>query len=388
MIYLDHNATTPPDQAAVEAVRETLTVEWGNPSSIHSVGERARMVVERARDQVATLVGCQAGSVIFTSGGTESCHLALWSCLASDPRRQRIVTSRVEHSAVREVVRAHEARGGAVEWLEVDRCGRVDLEQVTTALSRHDDVALVSVQWANSETGVIQDVAAIGRICRGRGIPFHVDAVQWAGKGAVDLGSLPIDLLSISAHKFYGPKGAGALIAAPSTVVRALLVGGPQERGRRGGTEAVPAIAGLGVAADLASKWLCGEGVRGVLAVAAMRDAFEDRITRAVAGSLVIAGGVTRTFNTSLISFPGLEASALVVALSRRGVCASAGAACSSGSLEPSPALLAMGVAREAAHGAVRFSFGRAADEALANDAADRVISVVGKMALLGGSPP
>ncbi len=380
MIYLDNNATTQPDPKVIAAMVRALEESWGNPSSRHRVGERARGAVEGARAQVAQVLGCAPGQVTFTSGGTESCHLAIHSALSSDPRRTRLVTSRTEHSAVRGAAEAWEAQGHPVTWIEGDRNGVIDLAVLDALLDAHPDTGLVSIQWANNETGVVQDVGSLGETCRRHGVPFHVDGTQWVGKMPTDLRSLPIDLLSCSAHKFHGPKGVGALAAAPGVVIRPAAVGGPQERGLRAGTENVPGIVGMGVSADLALQWLTlGEGPR--LALAAVRDAFEEKILAALPFAQVIGGGAARLPNTSNIAFARLEAEAVLVALSRRGLCASAGAACSSGSLDPSPVILALGIPREIAHGAVRFSFGRDATEAEARDAAAIVIECVGKVA-------
>ena len=386
MLYLDHNATTQPDDAVVEAMARSMREAWGNPSSMHSWGERARAALEHSRAQVAALVGCAARGVVFTSGGTEACALALRSCIGATTMRGTIVCSRIEHSAVRDPIKQYESSGGDVVWLDGDPTGVVSPAEVERALGGRDDISLVCLQWANSETGVVQRIAEVGRVCRSRRVPFFVDAVQWAGKGVIDMRSLPIDMLAISAHKFHGPKGAGALIVGDGTVLSGKKEGSPQEGGRRAGTEAHPALIGFGVAAELASRWLAGDGRDAATHVARIRDAFEERVVAALPGAIIIARSAARIWNTSLIAFPGLEAAAIVLALSRRGVCASAGSACSSGSLEPSPALLAMGVPHDVAHGAVRFSFGRDANESMAFDAADRVIAVVRRVAAIGGS--
>ncbi|MSR28236.1 MAG: cysteine desulfurase [Phycisphaerales bacterium] len=380
MIYLDNNATTMPDPRVVAAVTCALSEEWGNPSSLHRVGERARHAVECARVQVALLVGSDGRNVVFTSGGTESCNLAISSCLAGDPARRRIVTDPYEHSAVREVALAHAKRGGMVTWVDGDENGILDSALLENALAGTGDCAVVSIQWANNETGSIQNVADLGAVCRRHGVPFHVDATQWVGKEPTFMRSMPIDLLSLSAHKFHGPKGVGALVASPAQPIHATIIGGAQEHGRRAGTENVPGIVGMGEAAAVSVEWLAqGEGPR--IALAAVRDGFEARVLAGVAGSRVIARDGMRIWSTSNIAFAHLEAEAILIALSRSGLCASAGAACSSGSLDPSPVLLAMGIPRHEAHGAVRFSFARDATLALAESAAAIVIECVSRVA-------
>jgi cysteine desulfurase len=266
---------------------------------------------------------------------------------------------RTEHSAVREACEALERRGRArVAWVPAGADGVIDLDALAAALAANaGDTALVSVMWANNETGVVQPVQAIGERCRARGVRFHCDATQWAGRMPTALASMPVDLATVSAHKFHGPKGVGALWARGGVRVEAQVVGGPQERERRGGTENVPGIVGMGVAADAARAWLADPAARA--AGAAARDAFERAVCAAVPDAVVNGAGAERLWNTTNIGFPGLEAEAMLLLLSERGVAASAGAACSSGSLEPSPVLLAMGVPARVAHGSVRFSTSR-----------------------------
>jgi cysteine desulfurase len=357
--YLDCNATTEPLPEVVAAVADSLARGWGNPSSVHRAGIDARHSVELARESVARLLGGSEREVVFTSGGTESAWLAIAGTLDALAGPRTVVTTRTEHSAVREACEALERRGRArVAWVPAGADGVIDLDALDAALAANaGDTALVSVMWANNETGVVQPVQAIGERCRERGVRFHCDATQWAGRMPTALASMPVDLATVSAHKFHGPKGVGALWARGGVRVEAQVVGGPQERERRGGTENVPGIVGMGVAADAARAWLADPAARA--AGAAARDAFERAVCAAVPDAVVNGAGAERLWNTSNIGFPGLEAEAMLLLLSERGVAASAGAACSSGSLDPSPVLLAMGVPARVAHGSVRFSTSR-----------------------------
>ena len=357
--YLDCNATTEPLPEVVAAVADSLARGWGNPSSVHRAGIDARHSVELARESVARLLGGSEREVVFTSGGTESAWLAIAGTLDALAGPKTVVTMRTEHSAVREACEALERRGRArVAWVPAGADGVIDLDALDAALAANaGDTALVSVMWANNETGVVQPVQAIGERCRARGVRFHCDATQWAGRMLTALASMPVDLATVSAHKFHGPKGVGALWVRGGVRVAAQVVGGPQERERRGGTENVPGIVGMGVAADAARAWLADPAARA--AGAAARDAFERAVCAAVPDAVVNGARAERLWNTTNIGFPGLEAEAMLLLLSERGVAASAGAACSSGSLEPSPVLLAMGVPARVAHGSVRFSTSR-----------------------------
>ena len=336
---------------------------WHNPSSVHRAGQAARAALELARRDAADLIGAAPRQVIFTSGGTESIDMAIRGVLGASGR-DVLVTTPVEHAAVRDLAEHLARRGSAeVRWVGTDRDGRVDLDALSEMIDER--VALVSVQWANNETGVIQPVDQIGRICRQRGTLFHCDAVQWVGKMPVDLSSPEapaIDLLSASAHKFHGPKGVGLLWARRGVRLEPTILGS-HELGRRGGTQNVPGILGAGVACREAIRWLADQGNRD--RVRDLRDEFERRVVGLVPGAAV--NGPTqpdqRIWNTSNIAFPGLEAEALLMLLSERGLCASAGAACSSGSLDPSPVLLAMGVPERLAHGSLRFSLCRHTSE-------------------------
>jgi len=356
--YLDNNATTQPLPEVVEAMAASMREAWANPSSVHRAGIEARRRMELAREQVAALVGAQPRELTFTSGGTEAANLAIAGSLGADAARRTIVTMRTEHSAVRECAEALAKRGAAeIEWLPCDAAGRVDLDALRAVLdARAAAVAVVSVMWANNETGVVQPVAGVAAACHAAGVRFHCDATQWVGRMPTDLHAMGADLASFAAHKFHGPKGVGALWSRPGVRVRTGVVGGPQERGLRGGTENVAGIVGMGVAAESARAWLAGDGVAHG---AAARDAFERAVLAAVPDAVVNGAGTERLWNTTNIGFPRLEAEALLLLLSERGVAASAGAACSSGSLDPSPVLLAMGVPEAVAHGSLRFSLSR-----------------------------
>ncbi|HVZ93911.1 MAG TPA: cysteine desulfurase family protein [Phycisphaerales bacterium] len=422
MIYLDNNATTRPAAEVVASMREMLEEHWANPSSVHRAGQAARARVELARQSVARLIGAKPRDIVFTSGATESIDLAIRGVLAARAKhvgagRVAIVTTAVEHEAVRDLCKAladDSASGLDVRLLPLDSAGRVRVEALAGLLD--ESVALVSVQWANNETGVIHPIEEIGRVCRERKIPFHCDGTQWVGKmpTVVDAedargGGTPIDLLSFSAHKMHGPKGVGALYVRQGVKVVPRMRG-VQERERRGGTENTAGIVGFGVASELAMAWLARSGERERLA--GLRDRLERGVLESVAGTVVngrefgssekmrsggrevgesrkpspcplpegegadgqggcAAGGSGRLWNTTNIAFPKLEAEALLLLLSEAangvggasggagGVCASAGAACSSGSLDPSPVLLAMGVEPALAHGSVRFSLSR-----------------------------
>ncbi|MCH8153586.1 MAG: aminotransferase class V-fold PLP-dependent enzyme [Planctomycetes bacterium] len=370
-IYLDHNATTKPAEEVVTAMIQALREGWANPSSMHRPGQAVRRQVELARESVCDLIGCRDRELVFTSGGTEAANLAIGGSLAAQSNRKVLVTSRLEHSTVREPAETLERRGADVVWLANDGNGIVDLDALRRLLARQaDEIALVSIMWANNETGIIQPIEEIGRLCREHGVRFHTDATQWVGKMPTDVSSMPVDVLSFSAHKFHGPKGIGALYVRSGVRIEPQLIGGPQERERRGGTENVPGIIGLGVAARLAKRWLAGDDRR---RLGTLRDSFEQRILGAVGEATVIGSDAPRLWSTSNIAFAKLEAEAILLMLSERGVCASAGAACSSGSMEPSTVLLAMGIGDQLVAGSIRFSLSRdtTADEI------DRALEVI-----------
>lgn len=372
MIYLDNNATTCPAPEVIAAVHEALVNCWGNPSSIHRIGQVVRRKLDLARESVAQLIGCKDRDLIFTSGGTEAANLAIFGSIrASDdnpPHKRRVfVTTSIEHSAIREAAKRLTEEGYESVFLPNDENGVIDVGALSELLQhRANQIALVAVMWVNNETGVIQPIEKIAALCAEHGVRFYTDATQAVGKMPVNVSQLPIDLMSFAAHKFHGPKGAGALYVKPRTRLVPMTLGGPQERNRRGGTENVPGLIGMGVAADLARAWLqTDERHR----MAAMRDDFERKCLRAVDCATIngagngggSAGGKPggRGWNTSNIAFCGLDTEAILLSLSERGVCASGGSACASGSLDPSPILKAMGIPPERAHGSVRFSLSR-----------------------------
>jgi cysteine desulfurase len=358
MIYLDNNATTQPDSAVRDAMLPFLSNHYGNPSSTHRFGQESRQAIEEARVQIARLVGCETREIIFTSGGTESDNAAVMGLLAARAPRKLIVSSAVEHSAIREPLTSLAKTGFEIQRISVNQQGELAIDQLEQILaSRGGETALVTIMWANNETGVLFDISAIGALCRKQGVPFHVDAVQAVGKVPVNLRGVPIDLMSISAHKFHGPKGAGALVVRRGTRWQPWIRGGPQELDRRGGTENVPGVVGMGRAAQLAASALADDATWP--RVTAMRDRLEAGILEKVSDTHLIGTPNARVPNTANIAFAGLEAEAILLLLSEHDICASAGAACSSGSLEPSPILRAMGVDDKIGHGAVRFSLSR-----------------------------
>ena len=358
----------------IEAVSRVLTQGWHNPSSVHRAGQAARREVELARAQVAELIGAAPREIVFTSGGTESIDLAIRGVLeASKPRV--VVSTKVEHAAVRDLLEDLAARGGVeVRYAPVDREGLVDLGALPGLL---EGARLASIQWANNETGAIQSVREIHELCRQRGVTFHCDGTQWVGKETTE--SLPCDLLTFSPHKFHGVKGVGVLWARRGIAMRPTLHG-TQELGRRGGTENVPGIVGAGVACREAMEWLDDPSRRERLA--GLRDQFEKAVLSGVPDARVNGPREPgkRLWNTTNIAFPRLEAEALLLLLSERGVNASAGAACSSGSLDPSPVLLAMGIPPELAHGSLRFSLSKETTQDDVDTGAAAVIECVQRL--------
>lgn len=351
-VYLDNNATTRPAPEVVDAMLPYLTEWYGNPSSVHRFGQRSRQAIDEARAQVSAAIGCADSELLFTGGGTEAINTAVRGLLAARSPRKRIVTSTVEHSATRELCAQLAREGAEIVEVPVDRLGLLDLDRLRSAID--ENTALATLMWANNETGVPFPVQEIAAICRASRVPFHCDGTQAVGKIPVDVANAGIDAMSFASHKFHGPKGAGGLFVRRGLRVRPLLIGGPQERSRRGGTENVPGIIGMGKAAELAVAAL-PEMDR----VARMRDQFERQIFLDIDDSHVNGSTEFRLPNTTNIGFARLEAEAILLLLSEQGICASAGAACSSGSLEPSHVLKAMGIDARIAHGAIRFSLSR-----------------------------
>lgn len=353
LIYFDNNATTRPLPEVVDAMGDIQREAYANPSSVHRFGQAARHRVESARQEVAELIGASPKEIIFTSGGTESINLAVRGTLNHRPNRRHLLTTTVEHSAVHSLMEQLAVEGWWLDRVGVDRQGRLDVQQWADKLS--DETALASIIHANNETGVLFDVAEIAGLTARRGVPLHVDAVQSAGKVPIDVSAWPVQLLSLSGHKFHGPKGCGALFVRRRTRMEPIIRGGAQERRLRGGTENVAGIVGMGVAArHAASRVQENQGHIGGL-----RDALEQGLTARVPFARVNGGEAPRIHNTSNISFENLEAEAILLLLSEAGICASSGAACSSGSLEPSHVLKAMDLPESLAHGAIRFSLSR-----------------------------
>lgn len=388
LIYLDNNATTRPLPEVVTAMREGLESHWGNPSSMHRFGNEAKQRVELAREQVGKLVGAPPRDVVFTSGGTEGANLAVAGSLAVQRGRSVLVTSRLEHSAVRELAQQLAARGTEVVWLPNSGDGVVDPQALSDLLrARAKEIALVSVMAANNETGVIQPWREMARLCSEHGVRFHCDATQWVGRMPTDLTAEPVDLFSFAPHKFHGPKGIGALVIRQGVRLGSLVVGGPQERRRRGGTENVPSIMGFGVAAQSARDWLSEPA--NPASVSKQRDRLEQLLLEGAPDARVNGATSPRIWNTTNIGFPRLEAEAMLLLLSERGVAASAGSACSSGSLEASPILRAMDIAPDLAHGSLRFSLSRFTTDAEVSEGAEIILACATKLrassAALGG---
>jgi cysteine desulfurase len=377
--YFDHNATTPPDPAVIEAVHRALSDDFGNPSSVHHFGQRAKAVLDEARSAVADLIGAETAEIVLTSGGTEADNLALRG--AAEPLepsgRRRLITSSIEHEAVLNTVKALSRRGWSVTLLPVDASGLVAPSALEDVIN--DETAIVSVMHANNEIGTIQPIESLASIAHARGALFHTDAVQTAGKVPVNVRTLGVDLLSLSAHKFNGPKGSGALWIKRGTRMVATMTGGKHERNRRGGTENVPGHAGLGVAARLAQKKLSAEGLR----IAALRDRLERGIVERVPGTQVNGAPTPRVPNTTNISFDGVEAESLLIALDLEGFAVSTGSACSSGTLEPSHVLRAMGLPTHRTQNSIRFSLGAGNTEAQVDSLIAKLPSVVEKLRAL-----
>lgn len=354
-LYFDHNATTPVERTVLEAMLPFFSEEFGNASSIHSAGQRARAAVERAREQVAALLGARAAEITFTSGGTESDNLAIFGVVAAaEGDRKHVIATAIEHSAVLNTCQALEKQGVAVTYVPVGRDGVVDPSDVRRAI--RPETVLITVMHANNELGTVQPVEEIGRIAAEADIFFHTDAVQSAGKVPIDVEQLGVDLLSISAHKLYGPKGVGALYARKGTRLHPILFGGHHERDRRPGTENVAGIVGLGSAAEQARLHLAEESAR----IAALRDRLEAGLLERIPHARANGSRAHRTPNTANITFPFCEGEALVIALDLKGIACSTGAACSSGAVEPSHVLTAIGLPPEEARASLRFSLGRA----------------------------
>ena len=353
-VYFDYNATTPLAPEAVDAVVRTTREQFGNASSVHHFGQQAKAAIDTARSAVAALLNADPSEVVFTSGGTEADNFAIRG--AADAievtGRRHLIASSIEHEAVLNTLKALARRGWRTTLIAVDHTGIVAPDRLRDVIT--DDTAIVSVMHANNEIGTIQPIAELAAIAHEHGALMHTDAVQSAGKIATDVRALGVDLLSLSAHKFNGPKGVGALWMKRGTRMQPILTGGKHERNRRAGTENVPAIAGMGVAARLAASKLTSEAPR----VAALRDRLEDGVLGAVPGTIVNGAKAPRVPNTTNISFDRVEAESLLIALDLEGVAVSTGSACSSGTLEPSHVLRAMGLPTHRTQNSLRFSLG------------------------------
>ena len=368
-IYLDHNATTPLDPLVADRMTQAMREVWGNASSVHHFGQQAKAALDEARGAVANLLGADASEIVFTAGGTESDNLAIRGAAeALEPGgRRHLITTAIEHEAVLNTMKALARHGWRVTTLAVDASGIVSPDRLRDAMT--DDTALVSVMHANNEIGTVQPIAALAAIARERGALFHTDAVQSAGKLALDVHALGVDMASIAGHKFYGPKGTGALWLRRGVRLVPPTSGGKQERNRRAGTENVPALVGLGVAAAVAKQKLATEGER----LTALRDRLETGLLRSVAGSERNGAAQPRVPNTTNISIDRVESESLLIGLDLAGIAVSSGSACSSGTLDPSHVLKAMGLTHGRTLGSIRFSLGASNTEA----DIDRVIAVL-----------
>ncbi|HEX9760922.1 MAG TPA: cysteine desulfurase family protein [Candidatus Acidoferrales bacterium] len=352
-VYLDNNATTPVAPEVLEAMMPFLTGEYGNAGSIHSAGQRARAAIEKAREQVARLFSARAAEIVFTSGGTESDNLAILGAIGmAEGARKHIVATQIEHSAVLRTCRALEKEGVDVTYVPATSDGVVDPDDIRRAL--RPETVLISVMFANNELGTVQPLEKIGRIAAEADVLFHTDAVQAAGKIPIDVEKLGVDLAAVSAHKFYGPKGVGALYVRQGVRLKPILFGGEHSRDKRPGTENVAGIVGIGRAAQLVADNLERDAAR----IAALRDRFEQTILREVPEARVNGANAPRTPNTANVTFAHIEGEAAVIALDLKGMACSTGAACSSGAVEPSHVLTAIGMPPEEARASLRFSLG------------------------------
>ena len=352
-IYFDNNATTKMAEQVLEEMQPLFCELYGNPSSMHTFGGQIGRRIRQAREQVAALLGCDPSEIIFTSGGTESDNAAIDGTLAAAPDRRKIITTRVEHPAVLSVCRELENRGYEIVELSVDKLGLLDIAELEEQID--DDTALVTIMYANNETGVIFPIEKIAELVTEKGAVFHTDAVQAVGKIPLSLSKSHIDLLSLSGHKLHGPKGVGVLYVRKGTRLSPYMIGGHQEAGRRAGTENVPGIVGLGKACELAAENIEAENKK----VKFLRDKLEKAILETCPDSQLNGDTENRLPNTTNISFEYIEGEAILLMLDKYGICASSGSACTSGSLEPSHVLRAMGVPFTAAHGSIRFSLSR-----------------------------
>ena len=373
-IYFDNNATTKVAEEVLEEMEPLFCELYGNPSSMHTFGGQMGRKIGQARERIAGLLGCEPSEIVFTSGGTESDNTAIKGTLAALPHKRKIITSRIEHPAVLTVCRELENQGYTVVELPVDKEGQLDIEQLAEQLD--DDTALVTIMYANNETGVIFPIDQISKMVADKGVVFHTDAVQAVGKIPLNLSKSHIDLLSLSGHKLHGPKGVGILYVRKGTRLSPYMLGGHQEAGRRAGTENVPGIVGLGKACELAAKNIEQENSK----VKDLRDKLEDSIMEKCPDSRLNGDKENRLPNTTNISFEYIEGEAILLMLDKYGICASSGSACTSGSLEPSHVLRAMGVPFTAAHGSIRFSLSRYSTEEEVDYTIEKIPPIVNQL--------
>ena len=373
-IYFDNNATTKVADEVFEAMGPFLTNLYGNPSSMHTFGGQVEKHIRNSREQIAELLGCDSSEIIFTSGGTESDNAAIKGVLSALPEKKKIITTRVEHPAVLSTCREIQSLGYKLIELGVDREGQIDLDELESEVD--DDTAIVTIMYANNETGVIFPIDKIAEIVKAKGAVFHTDAVQAVGKIPLNLEQGNIDLLSLSGHKLHAPKGIGVLHIRKGTRISPFIVGGHQEKNRRAGTENVAGIVALGKACQLAAKEIVQENTK----VKKLRDKLENAILKTCAGAMLNGDKINRLPNTCNISFEFIEGEAILLLLDQFGICASSGSACTSGSLEPSHVLRAMGVPFTAAHGSIRFSLSRYNTENEVDFVIEKMPSIVNRL--------
>ena len=374
VVYLDNNATTKVAEEVFGEMEPYFCQLYGNPSSMHSFGGKCERKIKQARDRVATLIGAEPAEIVFTSSGTESDNAAIRGTLNSYPERRHIITTRVEHPAVKNLCEYLSKHGYRVTFLPVDKEGRLNLDNLDGALT--PDTAMVSIMWANNETGVIFPVEEAAQLVKSRGIVFHTDAVQAVGKIPIDMKKSAVDLLSLSGHKVHAPKGIAALYIRRGTRFSPFVIGGHQESGRRGGTENVASIIGLGKACELAARYMEDENNR----VKALRDKLENGILERIPKVYVNGDRIDRLPNTTSLSFEYIEGEAILLLLNEYGICASSGSACTSGSLEPSHVLRAMGVPFTCAHGSIRFSLSRYTTEEEIDYTLEKMPAIIEKL--------
>jgi len=383
LLYLDHNATTPIDPEVRSSMLPWLENEFGNPSSVYSLGRRASAALAKAREQVASLVGALPSEIIFNSCGTEATNSAILSALAIDPDKRHIITSAVEHSATIKLCEYLATRGYEITWLPVDKDGLLDPDKLETSIT--SETAIVSLLWANNETGVLFPVEEIASITTRKKVPLHLDAVQAAGKVPINLEELGVQYVSLSAHKLYAPKGVGALYVNRRARYTPILRGS-QEESKRGGTQNVASIVAFGKAAELAQSHLLTAAQR----IAKLRDRFEETILSTVDGARRNGTDEPRLPNTSNLTFAGIDAETALLLFDQEGLCCSAGSACSSGSINPSHVLTAMGVSRDEARASLRFSLGRTTTDSEVDRALEIIPRIIAKLRAAqpaGGSP-